>query len=97
MSFKVGLTEISIVKASVDWLLGKLLLLLLWSSSSLSLLLLLLLPTAVELSIGGSSPYTGTGETNKNKYTQTKQLKKSVQTMQRNFSVSPCNFQFNNR
>ena len=96
MSFKVGLTEISIVKASVDWLLGKLLLLLLLLLLSLSSSLLFL-PTAVELSIGGSSPYTGTGETNKNKYTQTKQLKKSVQTMQRNFSVSPCNFQFNNR
>jgi hypothetical protein len=38
----------------------------------LSLLLLLLL-TANELSLGGSSPYTGTDKTNKNKYTQTKQ------------------------
>jgi hypothetical protein len=33
------------------------------------LLLLLLLLTAVELSLGGSSPYTSTDKTNKNKYT----------------------------
>jgi len=33
------------------------------------LLLLLLLFTAIELSIGGSSLYTSTGKTNKNKYT----------------------------
>ena len=33
------------------------------------LLLLLLLTTAVELSIGGSSPYTSTDKMNKNKYT----------------------------
>jgi len=32
-------------------------------------LLLLLLLTAIELSPGGSSPYTGTDKTNKNKYT----------------------------
>ena len=36
----------------------------------LLLLLLLLLPlTANELSLGGSSPYTSTDKTNKNKYT----------------------------
>jgi len=37
----------------------------------LLLLILLLLPlllTAIELSLGGSSPYTGTDKTNKNKY-----------------------------
>ena len=33
------------------------------------LLLLLLLFTGIELSLGGSSPYTGTDKTNKNKYT----------------------------
>ena len=33
------------------------------------LLLLLLLFTTVKLSLGGSSPYTSTEETNKNKYT----------------------------
>jgi hypothetical protein len=33
------------------------------------LLLLLLLITAIELSLGGSIPYTSTGKTNKNKYT----------------------------
>jgi hypothetical protein len=31
--------------------------------------------TAIELSLGGSSPYTSTHKTNKNKYTQTKQYK----------------------
>ena len=46
-----------------------LLLLLLLSSSSSS--------TAIELSLGGSSPYTSTDKTNKNKYTQTKQYKKA--------------------
>jgi len=35
----------------------------------LFLLLLLLLLTAIELSLGGSSPYTSTDKTNKNKYT----------------------------
>jgi hypothetical protein len=33
------------------------------------LLLLLLLFTAIELSLGGSSPYTSTDKTNTNKYT----------------------------
>jgi hypothetical protein len=46
------------------------------SGIRLLLLLLLLLLTAVELSLGGSSPYTSTDKTNKNKYTQTKQYKK---------------------
>jgi hypothetical protein len=36
---------------------------------SIILLLLLLLLTAIELSLGGSSPYTSTDKTNKNKYT----------------------------
>jgi hypothetical protein len=51
-------------------------LLLLSSSSSSSLssplwkvLLLLLLLTAIDLSLGGCSPYTSTDKTNKNKYT----------------------------
>ena len=35
----------------------------------LLLLLLLLLLTSTELSLGGSSPYTSTYKTNKNKYT----------------------------
>ena len=35
----------------------------------LLLLLLLLLFTGIELSLGGSSPYTGSDKTNKNKYT----------------------------
>jgi len=34
-----------------------------------TLLLLLLLLIAIELSLGGSSPYTSTDKTNKNKYT----------------------------
>ena len=38
-------------------------------------LLVLLLP-AIEFSPGGSSPYTSTDKTNKNKYTQMKQYKK---------------------
>jgi len=38
-------------------------------STLLLLLLLLLLLTAIELSLGGSSPYTSTDKTNKNKYT----------------------------
>jgi len=40
------------------------------------LLLLLLLLTAIELSLGGSSPYSSTDETNENKYTETKQYQK---------------------
>ena len=36
---------------------------------NIPLLLLLLLLTAIELSLGGSSPYTSTDKTNKNKYT----------------------------
>ena len=39
----------------------------------LLLLLLLLLLTTIELSLGGSIPYTSTDKTNKNKYAQTKQ------------------------
>ena len=35
----------------------------------LLLLILILLFTAIDLSLGGSSPYTGTDKTNKNKYT----------------------------
>jgi hypothetical protein len=35
----------------------------------LLLLLLLLLFTAIDFSLGGSSPYTSTNKTNKNKYT----------------------------
>ena len=31
--------------------------------------------TAIQLSLGGSSPYIGTDKTNNNKYTQTKQYK----------------------
>jgi hypothetical protein len=41
---------------------------LLWNSLLLLILLLLLL-TAIELSLDGSSPYTSTDKTNKNKYT----------------------------
>ena len=38
-------------------------------SGEILLLLLLLLFTAIEFSLGGSSPYTNTGTTIKNKYT----------------------------
>jgi len=44
--------------------------------------LLLLLPTAIELSLGGSSPYTSTDKTNKNKYTEKERHKNTVQTTQ---------------
>jgi hypothetical protein len=37
--------------------------------TGITLLLLLLLLTAIELSLGDSSPYTSTDKTNKNKYT----------------------------
>jgi hypothetical protein len=47
-----------------------------YNKRALLLLLLLLLLTAIELSLGGSSPYTSTDKTNKNKYTWTKQYKK---------------------
>ena len=42
----------------------------------LLLLLLLLLLTEIDLSLGGSSPYTTTDRTSKNKYTETKQYRK---------------------
>jgi hypothetical protein len=48
----------------------------------LLLLLLLLLLTAINFSPGGSSPYTSTDKTNKNKYTYTKKYKNTVQTIQ---------------
>jgi hypothetical protein len=38
-------------------------------STYILLLLLLLLLTAIEFSLGGSSPYTSADKTNKNKYT----------------------------
>ena len=44
------------------------------------LLLLLLFLTAIELSLDGSSPYTSTDKTNKNKYTWKKQYKNTVNT-----------------
>jgi len=47
-------------------------------------LLLLLLLTAID----GSSPYTSTNKTNKNKYTQTKQYKNPVQTAQNTVNTS---------
>jgi hypothetical protein len=55
----------SIQESPLGGLLLLLLSLLLLSSSSSSLLLL----TAIELSLGGSSAYTSTDKTNKNKYT----------------------------
>jgi len=38
---------------------------------------LLLLLTAIEFSLGDSSPYTSADKTNKNKYTEAKQYKKT--------------------
>jgi hypothetical protein len=52
------------------------------------LLLLLLLFTEVEFSLGGSSPYTSTDKTNKNKYTRTKQYKNTVQTIHNTANTS---------
>jgi hypothetical protein len=43
--------------------------------------LLTYLLTAIELSLGGSSPYTSTEKTN-NKYTETKKYKNRIQTIQ---------------
>ena len=43
------------------------------------LLLLLLLLTAIEFSLGGSSSYTSTNKTNKNKYTKTQCLQCKAQ------------------
>ena len=40
-------------------------------------IIILILLTATELSLGGSSPYTSTDKTNKNKYTQMKQYQKT--------------------
>jgi hypothetical protein len=45
-------------------------------------LLLLLLLTAIEFSVGGSSPYTSTDKINKNNYTYTTQFENTVQTIQ---------------
>jgi hypothetical protein len=47
---------------------------------ALLLLLLLLLFTEIEFSHGGSSPYTSTDKTNKNKYTLTRQYTNTVNT-----------------
>ena len=52
------------------------------------LLLLLLLLTAIEFSLGASSPYTSRDKTNKNKYTEKKQYKNTVQTMQNTVKTS---------
>jgi hypothetical protein len=46
----------------------------------LLLLLLIYLLTAIDFSLGGSSPCTSTDKTNKNKYTLAKQYKNTVNT-----------------
>jgi hypothetical protein len=40
--------------------------------------------TAVEFSLGDSSPYTSTDKTNRNKYTYTNQYRNTIQTIQHN-------------
>jgi hypothetical protein len=50
--------------------------------------LIIYLLTATELSLGGSSPYTSTDRTHKNKYTQKKQYKNTVQTIQNTVNTS---------
>jgi len=42
----------------------------------------------IGFSLNGSSPYTSTDKTNKNKYAQTKQYKNTVQTIQNNANTS---------
>jgi flagellar basal body-associated protein FliL len=44
--------------------------------------------TAIEFSLGGSSSYTNADKTNKNKYTETKQYKNTVQTIQNTVNTS---------
>jgi hypothetical protein len=48
----------------------------------------ILLLTATELLLGGSSPYTRTDKTNKNKYTQKKLQKNTIQTTQNTVNTS---------
>ena len=40
------------------------------------------------MSLGGSRPYTGTEQTNKNKYTSREQYKNTVQTVQNTVNTS---------
>jgi hypothetical protein len=40
------------------------------------IIIIIIIITAIELSLGGSSPYTSTDKTNKNKYTKIKQYEK---------------------
>jgi len=50
-----------------------------------------ILRTAIELSLDGSSPYTSTDKTNKNKYTQTKQYKKHSTNNTKHSKVDSAN------
>jgi hypothetical protein len=49
---------------------------------------MIIITPAIEFSLGGSSPYTSTDKTNKNKYTLKKQLKNTVQTIQNTINTS---------
>jgi hypothetical protein len=68
------------------------------SSSTLLLLLFIYLFihlfiylfTAIQFSLSGSSPYTSTDKTNKNKYTWTKEYINTVQTVQNTINTSTC-------
>jgi peptidoglycan hydrolase CwlO-like protein len=46
------------------------------------IIIIIIIITAIELLLGGSSPYTSTDITNKNKYTKRNNTKNTVQTIQ---------------
>ena len=52
------------------------------------IIIIIIIITAIDFSLGGSSPYTNTDKTNKNKYTYTKQYKNTVQTIQNTVNTS---------
>jgi len=65
----------------------------LWVWIIISIIIITYLLTAIEFSLGGSSPYTSTDKANKNKYTKTKQYKNTVQiinTVNRILIFAPC-------
>ena len=52
------------------------------------IIIIIIIITPIEFSLGDSSPYTSTDKINKNKYTQTKQYKNTVQTIQNTVNTS---------
>jgi hypothetical protein len=51
-------------------------------------IIIIIIITAIEFSLGGSSPYSSTDKTNKNKYTETTEYKNTVQTIQNAVNTS---------